>query len=529
MRTLVCVPITVHDDEVAIRDAKSAATGGADLVELRVDEMFDGSDIELAAKRIESIIESSPLPVIVTCRSALEGGMFEGDEDARVSLYERIAASSGVKSAPRFLDYELAHYTKSHNIKQKINLAVDHARQLRDVKTSLILSAHDFKGVPQDLFRKLAAMRDQPAAAVVKVAFLARNLRDALEALHLPRASDRPMIALAMGEFGLMSRVLAPKFGGFLTFAALRPAEVTAPGQPTLRELFELYNFRAINEQTAVFGIIGWPVGHSKSPLLHNSGFHEIGFNAVYLPLPVAAFEDAEADYVSFKASVTELLADPKLDFRGASVTIPHKTNMLRLARESGWMCDEDSIRAGAANTLVREVDGVRIFNSDVAAIRDCVRAMSPRRVVVLGAGGAARAAIVALSGAEVSLKVAARDIEKSRAIAKEFGVDAIEWHRSCEHHPELVINCTPVGMKGGPASEQNPLEAHQIESLPTGACVFDTVYTPRETPLISAARARGLSVITGDRMFLAQARAQFMAWTKSEPPKAGVWTELPL
>jgi len=410
MRTLVCVPIMVHDDEVAIRDARIAADGGADLIELRIDEMFDGSDIELAAARIESLIEASPLPGIVTCRASDEGGMYEGDEDSRVALYERIAASSSVKSSPRFIDFELSHYTKSQNIKQKINLAVDHSLQQRDVKTSLILSCHDFKGVPQDLFRKLASMRDQPAAAVLKVAFLARNIRDALEALHLPQASDRPMIALAMGEFGLLSRVLAPKFGGFLTFAALRPAEVTAPGQPTLKELHDTYNFRSINRKTKVYGVIGWPVAHSKSPMLHNAGFQSIGFDGVYVPLPVAAFDDEDATFLSFKASLSEMLEDVKLDFCGASVTLPHKVHLLRLAQERGWGRDEESVQAGAANTIVRTGNDIRIMNSDVIAIRDCIKDISASRALVLGAGGAARAAIVALRKTVPSVYVAARD-----------------------------------------------------------------------------------------------------------------------
>lgn len=529
MRTLVCVPITVHDDEAVIRDAQLAAVAGADLIELRMDEMFDGSDIEFAAKRIEAIIEASPLPVIVTCRASDEGGMYEGDENSRVAFYERIAASSSVKRSPGFIDFELSHYTKSQNIKQKINLAVDHSLQQRDVKTSLILSCHDFKGVPKDLFRKLASMRDQPAAAVLKVAFLARNLRDALEALHLPRASDRPMISLAMGEFGLISRVLAPKFGGFLTFAALRPAEVTAPGQPTIADLFGMYNFRAINSKTKVYGVIGWPVGHSKSPLLHNAGFQSVGFDGVYLPLPVAAFDDEEASYLSFKASVTEMMEDARLDFRGASVTLPHKVNLLRLAAECGWKLDDDAVQAGAANTIVRDGDIVRVLNSDVLAIRECVRDLPASRVLILGAGGVARAAIVALRKMNSSIVVSARDASRAAELAREFGIATVEWETVASCRADLVINCTPVGMAGGPAPDQSPVASSQFALFDAKTCIFDTVYTPRSTPLIAAAVSRGMPTITGDRMFLAQARAQFEAWTGVKPPCEGPWLELPV
>ena len=173
-------------------------------------------------------------PCIVTCRIASEGGHYDGDETDRIALFERLGRSEGKGEHPRYLDVELASYTRSANLRQKIDLAVgvpDHA-QAGESRSSLILSTHDMATRPPDLMRRLASLNQQPAAAILKIAYLARSLRDSLELLDLPAQAHKPMIALGMGEFGLLSRILAPMFGGFLTFAALRPAATTAPASP---------------------------------------------------------------------------------------------------------------------------------------------------------------------------------------------------------------------------------------------------------------------------------------------------------
>jgi 3-dehydroquinate dehydratase/shikimate dehydrogenase len=191
----------------------------------------------------------------------------------------------------------------------------------------LILSTHDFHGRPRDLLQKIEAMSNEPLCAVTKIAWHARSLRDNIEAFELLRARGKPMIALCMGQFGLMSRVLAGKFGGFLTFASDHATEVTAPGQPTIAELKQLFRFDQIKPTTKVYGVIGWPVEHSRSPQHHNAGFERIGFDGVYLPLPIPS------EYEHFKATVGALIDGDALNFRGASVTIPHKENLVRFVR----------------------------------------------------------------------------------------------------------------------------------------------------------------------------------------------------
>jgi 3-dehydroquinate dehydratase / shikimate dehydrogenase len=549
MPTLLCVPITVHDEDQSAADARDAKAGGADLVEFRVDEVFAG-DLEApaggphpAVLMIERLLTDCPLPCIVTCRSSREGGGYDGDDADRVSLYERLGTAEPGR-APTYLDMELAAYTRSANLKQKINLAVKHPGQQREVGPSLILSAHDFTGRPADLSRRVLAMQAEPACAVAKIAYKARSLRDNLELFDLLASRSKPMIALAMGEFGLASRVLAPKFGGFLTFAALRPAAATAPGQPTLRDLLDLYRFRAIGPATGVYGIIGWPVGHSRSPLVHNAAFAELGHDAVYLPLPIPTPDAGTPDdaYLLFKATLLDLVHDPRLTFRGASVTIPHKEHLLRLAREQGWTIDPIAAGVGAANTLVvdRHADGTfrraSILNTDVAGLveplREAAGSLAGLNAAVIGAGGVARAAAFGLARAGATVVLYNRDPAKARAVADDLaaagtpGVRAMPLDALPKTCCRVYVNGTPVGMHGGPAPDTSPIPVAALtesQNLPERPIVLDTVYNPVRTPLLAAAEAAGWTTIDGVRMFVRQACLQSRAWTGRSPDAAAM------
>lgn len=545
MPTLLCVPITVHDAETALALAVAARDAGADLVEFRLDELFDGN-LEApaggphpAVLAIDRLIAESPLPCIATCRAASEGGGYDGDDADRISLYERLGSAAPGR-APAYLDLELAAYTRSANLKQKVNLAVRHAGQLREVGPSLILSTHDFQGRPQDLTRRVLAMQAEPACAVAKFAFKARSLRDNLELFELLSHRTKPMIALAMGEFGLISRILAPKFGGFLTFAALRPAETTAPGQPTVRDLLDLYRFRSIKPATAVYGVIGWPVSHSKSPLVHNAAFEAAGHDGVYLPLPIPTPEgphSAEDAYLVFKATLLDLVHDERLTFRGASVTLPHKEHLLRLALAENWAVDATASAVGAANTLIVHRDAAgrfssaAVMNSDVAGIVEPLREKIPHLaglpVAVIGAGGAARAAAYALAHEGAVVTIHNRDQARARDLAEALApnVKRVPEFASLDDlarsDAAVFIHCTPLGMAGGPDPNASPLPPDALRARgnpPALPVVFDTVYNPVETPLLRQARAAGCPTIDGVRMFVRQACVQSNAWTGRLP-----------
>ncbi|GAB4544607.1 MAG: hypothetical protein Tsb0013_01830 [Phycisphaerales bacterium] len=515
MSTLLCVPLLVDDVDRALADARLARDLGADLVEFRVDDVFSGEGDDEGVEAVLRLSRETPCACIVTCRSSEEGGSYDGDDSARISLYEALGVDRG---APAYVDVELSTFERSSNLRQKVRLGVVHPGQVKDLSTRLILSTHDFDGRPSDLSRRLGAMVGEGAAAVVKIAFRARSLRDNMELFELLAARAKPTIALGMGRFGVMSRVLAPKFGAFLTFASLRDEAATAPGQPTVAELLGRYRFRSIGGGTRVYGVIGWPAEHSIGPDLHNAVFEAVGHDGVYLPMPVAP------EWESFKATVLAMVDDPRLDFAGASVTMPHKEHALRLAEEEGWGVDDAARACGVANTIVVGGDGVRVTNTDVVGVRDpledAIGGFAGKRVLVLGAGGAARAACVACAGAEVF--VANRTRERGEALALDVGARLMEMDAIADERFDAVVQCTPVGMAGGPDAAGSPIEGRVLDAWATdggGPVIFDTVYTPVRTPLLAMAEERSMRTIPGLAMFVGQARAQSELWTGMPAP----------
>ncbi|MCW5755926.1 MAG: type I 3-dehydroquinate dehydratase [Phycisphaeraceae bacterium] len=508
MPTLVCVPIAVEDHARALEDAHHARLAGADLVEFRLDASFDGS--EPGIDPCLRLVRDCPLPCIATCRPTWEGGHYDGDEPERVALFERLGTS---EQPPRYIDVELAAYTRSMNLRQKVDLAIAHEKQQRPITTGLILSLHDFETRPADLSRRLLQLREQHRAAIHKIAFRARSVRDNIELFDILRHRDRPTIALGMGRFGLMSRVLAPKFGALLTFASLYPTTTTAPGQPTIADLLGLYRFRNIGPHSKVFGIVGDPVEHSRSPAMHNAAFEHTGFDGVYLPMPVTP------GYESLKATLAELLAYEPLHLAGVSVTMPHKESLVRLAKEMGWHIDALAERCGSANTLVRDDTGVRVLNTDGPAVVRCLQraglALPGSTALVLGAGGMARSAAFALADAGANLLIHNRTADRAAELAERL--PRARHVASLEGLPgvDAVVHCTPVGMADGPEPQGLPMSALAMGK----ALLVETIYHPRQTPLVLAARERGLRVIDGLDVLVEQAGKQFRAFTGRDAP----------
>ena len=483
---LIC-PVTGPDAASMRRAMARARALGADAVELRLDHLDRlPTDEELAG-----LLAETPLETIVTCRPAREGGRYEGDEAARLGVLRR-AAELGAD----WIDVE-ADVPPADRPAGRV-----------------ILSRHDFAGCPTDL-DDLAAALDASPADVSKVAFAADGPEDALRALDVLRAAKGPTFALAMGEPGLPSRILAAKFAAFGTFAALTPGAESAPGQPTLEELTGLYRFRHIGPDTAVFGVIGCPVAHSMSPAIHNAAFAAAGIDAVYLPLLIQPGE------ANFRRFLDALLARPWMTWRGLSVTIPHKENALAYVGEA--RCAELARRIGAVNTITIDLDGsLRGDNTDYAGALDALcegmtvgrEALAARRVAVLGAGGAARALVAALRHYGADVAIYNRTVARAERLGDEFGCAAAGLDALGRLDAEIVINCSSVGMH--PDVARSPLER-----IPPGVeVVFDTVYNPVETLLLRRARAAGCTCVTGVDMFVNQAVAQFQTWTARDAPR---------
>jgi 3-dehydroquinate dehydratase/shikimate dehydrogenase len=519
--TLIAVSIAVHrpdDVSTALARAKAAVKFGAALVEWRVDELANESGVLLAAARL---VRDSPAPCILTCRPHWEGGDYEGDEPTRIELMVQLMRTD---HPPRYIDIELRAFERDPAVRRKLRdeLSIQAARGRAP---GLIVSSHDFQGRPADLLQRVERMTHDPMCAVIKVAWHARSLRDNFEAFELLATRRKPMIALCMGQFGLMSRVLAGKFGALVTFASDAVTEVTAPGQPTIDELIKLYRFGRVVPSTKVYGVIGWPVEHSLSPAVHNAGFEAVGHDGVYLPMPIPG---GTSEYEHFKATVGSLVDATGLDFRGASVTIPHKENLLRFVRERGGRSDELTEQIGAANALVvGSAGGLECLNTDCPAaiqalcegMRISEKQLAGKQVLVFGAGGAARAVVVGLLRARAHPVVFNRNEDRARALADELNgsIKVVDARTLSGTKFDIIINCTPVGMAGTPHENESPLPPDvQLDEHVT---VMDTVYAPAQTRLIQDAAIRGARVIPGTEMFIRQAAMQFERWTGKPAP----------
>jgi 3-dehydroquinate dehydratase / shikimate dehydrogenase len=399
----------------------------------------------------------------------------------------------------------------------------------RDVRAGVIASSHDFHGRPDRLLNLVTDLNSSPAD-VIKIVWTARSIRDNLEVFEILQARQKPTIALCMGEAGLISRVLAKKFGAFLTFASLEEGAGTAPGQVSIRDMKRLYRWEALNAKTKVYGVVASPVAHSMSPAIHNAAFDETGFDGVYLPLLV------NAGYESFKAFMESFVHFEGLDLSGLSVTLPHKENALRYLKEKDAAVEPLAERIGAVNTIVIDppVGGppaLRGMNTDYAAILDSItdalaiarEDLANYRVAVIGAGGTGRTAVAALAHCGATVVLYNRTKDRAEALAAEFNgnigkVVAASMDKLCDSCCQVYVNTTSVGMH--PSVDASPF-GDAAPKLGPDTLVFDTIYNPPTTKLLRQAEAAGAKTIGGIEMFVRQAAAQFRAWTGLDAPTA--------
>ena len=382
--------------------------------------------------------------------------------------------------------------------------------------TRFIVSSHDYQATPSEqALDQLVATCVAAGADVVKFATTAQDITDAARVLRVLQravASGQPTIALSMAERGQITRILAPKYGGFLTFGALSPERQSAPGQPTLAELRQLYRVPTQSASTKVFGIVGNPVSHSRSPILHNAAMAKVQYDGVYVPLLV---DDMNSFLKEFDSP----------EWGGFSVTIPHKGAALAGASEA----EAVATAIGAANTLVRQADGtsLKAYNTDWSAAIGAIERALPggslqgKTVVVVGAGGAGRAlAFGAASRGAARVVIANRSVERARELASSLllsapsgvaaegvALDDVVNGRITGH---ILANTTSVGMH--PHTDVSPIPNPSV--LSSYSLVFDAVYTPLHTKLLRDAQAAGCTVVTGDEMFVGQAADQFALFT---------------
>ena len=468
--------------EIALKDAK--------FLEFRLDSLPKPA---AALPRLKAFFaEHRDVTAIATCRRKEFGGHFAQSLTAEMDLL-LAAAQAGCQIVD--LEVESAEEAKpAHLDKFRLGLGAAGA--------TLLISFHDFsrtRGLEQAADRIAAFQPD-----FVKVVSTAHSLADNLAVLRLieDRSRSARVVGIAMGEEGLVSRVLGPRAGAEFTFASIDDGAETAPGQVTAHTLRDMYRVEHLDQATRIFGVAGNPIAHSLSPLLHNTAFRREHVNAVLLPLKVRVLSDL----------LTLML---ELPLSGAAVTMPLKQEVLpHLAN-----MDPLTARIGACNTLRTGADGkIYGFNTDVAGV---VRPLEKRlqlkgaRIAVLGAGGAARAAVFGLVDKGAEVFVVNRTHENAVALAKAAKAKALKHEQLAKSHFDVLINSTPCGMAG--SKQALPIAENELNVR----LVFDMVYNPLETPLLKLAAARGIAVIGGLEMFVQQGARQFEIWTGRPAPEA--------
>jgi 3-dehydroquinate dehydratase/shikimate dehydrogenase len=448
-----------------------------DLVEMRADylDQTEWSSLDRFPRFLNR-------PAILTVRRSADGGLFTGTEAERGGLLRRAARGDWacVDLESDFTDHELA-------------------TELHQRRVRVIRSFHDFSGVPADLVQRVrqVAPRELPKAAVTpqSTADLFRFLEACFQLRH------REKIILGMGEYAVATRILSAKIGSALSYCSLPPEQ----GRLDPELMFSVYRFREITRRTRLFGVIGKPIAHSLSPHIHNKAFRDLDLDAVYVPFLV--------DDLPAFLKIARLLG-----LEGFSVTLPHKSAILPFLKDADGLCRT----VGACNTVVRHGRAFYGYNTDVQGFIEPLLKYFPRerlaslKATVIGAGGAARAVVHALTAAGAQLLILNRTPSKAAALAGEFGAQAgpldREGLRAMAGFADLIVQTTQAGME--PDLTGDPLAEYQFKGT---ELVYDLIYTPRLTRLLQRALEKGCKVINGEEMLMAQAHEQFKLFTGRE------------
>lgn len=481
----LCVAITGSSAEEFAEKASDVLTE-SNLLEFRLDYL---PKPVAALPTLKAWLEAHQTVVVVaTCRPKEYGGRFAGSAAAALEILLK-AGEAGFQ----IIDIELESVEK---------LPAGTVEKLQATGASVLVSHHDFEAT-----RDLDAIykRMEPFAPdFMKVVPTAQKLSDNLTLLKfLASTQDRgstPVVGICMGETGIISRVLGLRAGSAFTFAAANVGEETAPGQIAARTLIETYRIEQVDAATKIFGVAGNPIRTSLSPLMQNTAFRRETVNAVYLALQASKVDD-----------LFKLMRE--IPIQGLSVTMPLKQDVIPHLERT----DALSQKIGAVNTIARMSDGKFYgFNTDVQGILGPLeRRLSLRgaKVLVLGAGGAARAAVFGCADRGAEVFILNRTPETAQKLARQAGAKAIKREQLLKMDFDVIINCTPAGMNGNKTAAV--LKPEELRAK----LVFDTVYNPIDTPLLKMARSKGLAVITGVEMFVTQGARQFEIWTGKPAP----------
>ncbi|MEK6949104.1 MAG: shikimate dehydrogenase [Nanoarchaeota archaeon] len=477
MKFEVCIPIIAPTLEKAIGELKEAEKS-VDLIELRIDYINN-----IDEKKLKKILEKRAKKAIVTCRPKSLCGNFEGSEEERINLLKK-----AVEFNADFIDIEI------ESGKAAINELIENKHNAK-----VIVSYHNLKETPplNELQKKYEEIK-KLSRDLIKIVANANSINDNFIIFELLK-NKSDLIAFCMGIRGQISRILAPKYGSRMTFASLKEGKESASGQISIEEMKNVYNIGLINKDTQPIGVIGSFAENSMSKNMHNSCFKQKNLNYVYMPLKVA-----ENELKKFMENFR------KFNFKGASVTIPHKLEVMDYIDE----VDEIAKSVGAVNILSNNSGKIIGSNSDCYGAMEALKektSLKNKRVLVIGAGGGARAIIYGLKKENAAVTLTNRTLDKAKSLANEFNIKygKIENMKELIKNSEIIINTTSVGMKPGP--DESIIKE---EDLAENKIVMDIVYKPIETKMIKMARKAKCVAITGDRMLAYQALEPFKMWT---------------
>ncbi len=435
--------------------------------------------------------------VIATCRRVEAGGKFEGTIEQQVEI---LAAAA--RAGCGWVDLEI----ESFRAMPKAAVATC-LEPLKAVK--MIVSYHDYRRTPDltSIYARLAQVRASAnhggqAIQVLKIAAQSTKLIDNLKYRSLlNRRRSLPLVAFGMGPLGIPSRLLALQWGAPFVYASAGDLHAVAPGQLPVEALRGVYRVEHLDERTRLYGVVGSRASFSLSPPMQNSAFQAKHVNAVYLPCETPRL----ADFLEFAR---------KLKFEGFSVTMPYKGAIIK---HLDWL-EPLAAQIGACNTVAIQNGKWMGWNTDAAAVVEVLTKrlrLAGSRVLVLGAGGAARAAAYALRAEGVAVLIAARREQAAKRLARGISAQAIPWDKADGLDVDAVVNATPVGM--APYTNASPIDLARLRVR----VVFDMVTHPLQTRFLTQARGRGLIAIPGLEMLVAQGARQFEIWTGESAPRA--------
>lgn len=471
----ICVSLTEGTTSGVVH-RMAALAGVADMFEVRGDLVADLDLLEILRARTR--------PIVFACRPVAEGGRWDGGESRR-----RLVLLEAVK---RGFDYVDVEYRSD-----LLDVAMEKSG------SGLVVSYHDMEGTPADLEGLYARMCDR-GADVVKIAVTPRSVTDVGRVLQLAArvaaSHGRPLVAIALGPLGVITRVVGGRYRAPFTYAAAAAGAEAASGQLPAELMAEMYRVRDVTPATRVYGVVGGAVRRSLSPLLHNQAFAARQVDAVYVPLQAEAL----GPFVQ---------ALPALDLAGFSVTRPYKVGILPHLHE----VEDSAALCGSVNTVVVREGTLRGSTTDGIGVVGALKKrgeLKGKAVVIVGAGGAARAAALSLRRRGARVTLAARDPRQAAEAAAAVGCAHVPLADLARQSWDVLINATPVGSAADPAETPVAKSLHR-----PGTIVLDMVYDPLETRLLREARAAGCTAVDGLEMLLAQAVAQFETWTGLEAP----------